>query len=626
MKSLLYCFIFIIIPSFSGFAQSSYADSILENAIVYFKQKKSQIRIHEAKEHLDSVRVYFDSTNTTAAKLERVFKVIEKDPALLKLEEARIKNLSRSETHPALLYPNNVHITSLLLFLLSLFYSWWVKKKREALKIKLNKVLMEKKNQENSIHDLFQSSKMLKEELEEVNKQIEENRKNFHDSLQLANQEKNLEEERFVIEVKNLNQILKNRKISLAELGKNYDRLNKKYGHLIKIDEEYDSKKVELDSLKTEIERSQKVYTSLKHDVDIMKDDYEISEFGIYEPHYTFETSENYKIERAQIIDRRKALVRNKEALNGSKSWRSKSLSRENKTFYSNLEKIILRAFNGECDKYVDDVAWNNILRFEERMKKSYEAINKLGVQEGLTISPKYLSLRLEELRLSHEYDKKREEEKETQRRIREQIRDEELAQKEFERAQKQAAKEQRYYEEALRLAEAKFASANQEEKLKFKNELDELKDKLREAEDRGKRALSLAQQTKTGNVYIVSNIGSFGENIYKIGMTRRLDPMDRVKELGDASVPFTFDVHAIIRSNNAPELEHQLHKTFEKHRVNRVNMRKEFFNINLERIKQVVENHNGNIEFTKDFTLDHEAQEYRETLELRKKDGAMVK
>lgn len=147
MKSSLCCFVFIVISSYSGLSQNTYADSILENAVVYFKQKKSKIRIHEAKEHLDSVRVYFDSTNTTAAKLERVFKKIEKDPALVKLEEARIKNLTKSKTHPGLLYPNNIHIISLLLFLLSLLYSWWSKKKREALKVRLNKVLMEKKKQ-----------------------------------------------------------------------------------------------------------------------------------------------------------------------------------------------------------------------------------------------------------------------------------------------------------------------------------------------------------------------------------------------------------------------------------------------------------------------------------------------
>ena len=205
-------------------------------------------------------------------------------------------------------------------------------------------------------------------------------------------------------------------------------------------------------------------------------------------------------------------------------------------------------------------------------------------------------------------------------------MREEEKAQKEFERAVKQVEKEKEYYNQALRLAEAKYAAASIEERLRFKNDIDNLKEKLSEAEERGKRALSMAQQTKIGNIYVVSNLGAFGDNIYKIGMTRRLDPMDRVKELSDASVPFVFDVHAIIRSDNAPELEKKLHNYFDKNRVNKVNNRKEFFNIDLKDAEAVINSYGGKIEYTRAFVFEKEAKEYRETLELLKLENSKPK
>ena len=131
-----------------------------------------------------------------------------------------------------------------------------------------------------------------------------------------------------------------------------------------------------------------------------------------------------------------------------------------------------------------------------------------------------------------------------------------------------------------------------------------------------------MAQQTKRGHVYVISNIGSFGENVYKIGMTRRLDPMDRVRELGDASVPFPFDVHAIIFSEDAPALETKLHKTFNQRRVNLINTKKEFFHVSLQEIEDVVHENNAEIEFTKLA----EARDYRESMAIREQNENVTK
>ena len=161
--------------------------------------------------------------------------------------------------------------------------------------------------------------------------------------------------------------------------------------------------------------------------------------------------------------------------------------------------------------------------------------------------------------------------------------------------------------------AESQVARANEEQKLQFQQKLEELQQKLTQAEEKNQRAISMAQQTRTGNVYIISNIGSFGEDVYKIGMTRRLEPLDRVRELGDASVPFEFDVHAMIYCDDAPALEKQLHRKFLKRQLNKINPRKEFFKLNIHEVRSYLES----MGISCKWTLSAEAKQYRETLKL---------
>ena len=163
----------------------------------------------------------------------------------------------------------------------------------------------------------------------------------------------------------------------------------------------------------------------------------------------------------------------------------------------------------------------------------------------------------------------------------------------------------------AMALAHEKLGHANQAEKAKLEQQIKELGDKLILAEEKGKKALSMAQQTKSGHVYVISNIGSFGENVFKIGLTRRLEPLDRIRELGDSSVPFEFDVHALIKADDAPALENKLHKHFVMNQINKVNHRKEFFNIPLITIKMEIEK----LKLEAKWTMIASAQEYRETL-----------
>lgn len=157
------------------------------------------------------------------------------------------------------------------------------------------------------------------------------------------------------------------------------------------------------------------------------------------------------------------------------------------------------------------------------------------------------------------------------------------------------------------------MAAQSTSERATFQEELNRLKAELEESHQRFERAKSRAQETKQGHVYVISNIGSFGKDILKIGMTRRIIPMERVKELGDASVPFTFDVHALIESDNAPKLESTLHKIFDDKRVNKVNRRKEYFKVNISEIEEELKKLNINALINKVASAD----EYYQTIKL---------
>lgn len=189
-------------------------------------------------------------------------------------------------------------------------------------------------------------------------------------------------------------------------------------------------------------------------------------------------------------------------------------------------------------------------------------------------------------------------------------MREEERVQREIQKAIDAAEKEEKILKKAMEEARRQIESANEEERLQFEAKLQDLQDKLTAAEEKNKRALSMAQQTRSGHVYVISNIGSFGENIYKIGMTRRLEPKDRVTELGDASVPFSFDIHAMIYSTDAPTLEKTLHKKFVNNQVNKVNPRKEFFNVTLADIRNMIDE----MGIEAHWTMTAEAKEYYES------------
>ena len=249
-----------------------------------------------------------------------------------------------------------------------------------------------------------------------------------------------------------------------------------------------------------------------------------------------------------------------------------------------------------------------------KRITTSRNAISRLGKMMQISISNEYYQAKVDELHLAFEYRQKKQTEKEEQREARAALREAAKLQKEIEEQRKAINKERNHYQNALLsvLKQIESSPTPSDELIQKKNELESqlgvIDVKIKDLDYR-------EANQRAGYVYVISNIGAFGENIYKIGMTRRLNPQDRVDELGDASVPFNFDVHAMIFSDDAPALENALHKAFENRKVNMVNHRREFFNVTLDEIKDVIRQ---NYDKTVEFVDIPDAEQYRESLKMR--------
>jgi hypothetical protein len=373
-----------------------------------------------------------------------------------------------------------------------------------------------------------------------------------------------------------------------------------------------------VDGLTQQIRAAEERLAALRRELESVEEAIEIQSFGFYRPRYGFEKSEQYEIQLRSIRDQQQLLIKTGAATHCDTKWVVAGSEAEGRKMIERMAKLMLRAFNGECDAAIAKARYDNVVKLEERITKSCEAINKLGHSNRVMITRPYYELKLAELHVVHEHREKVQAEKEEQRRIREELREEEKARAEIERAQAEAEQEEARHEKALAKARAELAEATGRQHEKLEALVSRLEDELKDALDRKAKAIARAQLTKSGHVYVLSNIGSFGEGIYKIGLTRRLDPYERVDELGDASVPFYFDVHAIIFSKDAPALEHALHKEFADRRVNMVNHRKEYFRVTLDEIRVGVEKHHGLVSFV----LTPEAEEWRKTRALLEANG----
>lgn len=299
----------------------------------------------------------------------------------------------------------------------------------------------------------------------------------------------------------------------------------------------------------------------------------------------------------------------------GNMNWQVNGSQSEGRKLVNDMQKLVIRSFNNECDYCVDNVKFDNIQLGEKRIRQSFDACNRLGRVMTVRLSEHYLDLKLDELRLAHEYQVKKQEEKEEARRMREELRQQQKLEQEIRAAREKIAKERKHFAAALKDLNSRLVKASTEEERQLLSiKIAEVAASTASLDSEEKVIDYREQNAKAGYVYVISNVGAFGEGVYKIGMTRRLDPMERIDELGDASVPFWFDVHAMVFSDNAPALEAKLHLHFAAGRLNKVNGRKEFFRADIADIESVIR---ANYDAVVEITHAAPAEQYRESLRM---------
>lgn len=289
------------------------------------------------------------------------------------------------------------------------------------------------------------------------------------------------------------------------------------------------------------------------------------------------------------------------------------------KSILNKQAKQLLRAFNSEADYYISNITMRNVDNYRNKLAKAFETLNNLFAIDGVQLNQKLLTYKLKQLDIVYKFQKQLDIERELLKAQKEEIREQQKVEKELQNAKRKLEKEEKQFNNELsKLMKYLNSAQNEVEKNIYADKIKELEEKIKVLEKDKQNVLERESNTRAGYVYIISNIGSFGKDVYKIGMTRRLEPMDRISELSSASVPFPFDVHALIFSEDAPALESTLHKYFKKQEVNKVNQRKEFFKVNLEEIKELVhKEYNNTVHFT-DLAA---AEQYFESLKIEQQE-----
>lgn len=389
-----------------------------------------------------------------------------------------------------------------------------------------------------------------------------------------------------------------------AEIGFSEQKNNSLKG---KMNAEREVHELAIIELRKQYSEKKAIYERLRAEVAIFDERLAFAEMGVYEPHFDFGDSENYKSEIERVRDLQKSMVSEKKAVICTQQWTVDGDLKKGKVMTDRNIRLTVRAFNNECEASISNTRWNNVNAMEKRIAKAKEQIDKLNASNLIFISNDFFAAKLREMYLTHEYREKLKEERDDRLEAARLQKEEQKLLRDKEDAEAEANR----YARLLEKARVEAANRVGAELNAYTNQIVGLENDLAEARAKAERAQALAELTRSGFVYIISNIGSFGEGVIKIGMTRRLDPLDRVRELGSASVPFTFDVHAIIYSDDAPTLEHALHSSFASNRVNMQNFRKEFFRAEIHQVESAVKRLAPSATFIKDV----EAQEYRETV-----------
>ncbi len=369
-------------------------------------------------------------------------------------------------------------------------------------------------------------------------------------------------------------------------------------------------------SAQAKLESAQAQLLSTQQQILGAEDTVQLESFALYTPKYRLTNSIEYKARLDEIREEQKRSARGLSA--EVDSWESHAVELTKaqwKKLRKDALKLALRSFNSESEYCVENVKFSNLEKMEERIRRSFETCNKLLKSVDAWWKDIVLERKLQELYLAHEYQVKRQEEKEAARQAREDQREQEKLEREIRDARAKIDKERRHFTAAIQKLQQRMAAAiDPQEREDLQARIDEISSQNRQLDEEERQLDYREQNARAGYVYVISNIGAFGEGVFKIGMTRRLEPMDRVDELGDASVPFRFDVHALVFSDNAPTLEAKLHSHFASGRLNKVNGRKEFFRADLKEIESVIR---ANYDSVVEVVHAAPAEQFRESIRL---------
>jgi hypothetical protein len=328
-----------------------------------------------------------------------------------------------------------------------------------------------------------------------------------------------------------------------------------------------------------EQEQLEKELAELRRAVVETRDLFLLQEIGIYRYSHPLQDAAAYQDALKKLEKELLEFAKSGKAASGAKRWAINGSDKEGAKMVADITKLMLRAYNSEAEAILRSLKPYKLDSAKERLTKMRSSISSLGKFMQIQISDDFHVLRIKELELTADFLQKQDEEREREREERARLKEEEAARKEFEREQAKLEKERQHFLQAVAAVQAKGDTAA----------VADLQAKLDAVDEAIAGVARRAANTRAGYVYVISNPGSFGEGVVKIGLTRRLDPLDRVRELGDASVPFRFDVHAIIFSEDAVGLETMLHQRFAEFRVNLVNNHREFFRVSPTSVKEAL-------------------------------------
>jgi hypothetical protein len=413
----------------------------------------------------------------------------------------------------------------------------------------------------------------------------------------------------------------------VQELQERYDQMEglaKKYGAMdaIEIQRRIEQENSHLSAVRLAIKSAEenvaaltRQTSELRAQILVFEETLLLESFALYKPKFKLNASHEYKTRLDNGRERQEAMIKNGAAATGNMFWEVNGSKAEGRKLVNDMLKLVIRSFNNEADYCVDNVKFNNIGLGEKRIRQSFDACNRLGRVMAVRLSDGYINLKLDELRLAHEFQVKKQEEKEEAKRVRDELREQQKLEQEIRAAREKIDKDRKHFATALRDLNVRLEKvATEEERALLLAEISEIEAGESNLDSAEKLIDYREQNAKAGYVYVISNIGAFGEGVFKIGMTRRLEPMERIDELGDASVPFWFDVHAMVFSDNAPALEAKLHERFAAGRLNKVNGRKEFFRADISEIESIIR---ANYSAVVEVTHEAAAEQYRESLRM---------